>query len=187
MGDGAFHLLTAGHLIELKGHHRVIEAAARLRAEGLDARVWIAGGAGRRGDYREQIVRTAERTGMGPYTRLLGELAPEDLAAAMTACDVFCLASSREGWPNVVNEALACGAPVAAARAGAVPEMLAEAGLGVIVDSNEPGALAEGLRRALASSWDRAEIARRGQARSWEQTAQEVAAVWRECLEGGRR
>ena len=42
----------------------------------------------------------------------------------MSAADVFCLASSTEGWPNVVNEALACGTPVVATDVGAVRQMI---------------------------------------------------------------
>jgi len=42
----------------------------------------------------------------------------------MSAADVFCLASEREGWPNVIHEALACGLPVVATNVGGVPEMI---------------------------------------------------------------
>lgn len=187
MEPDALHLLSAGHLIELKGHHRLTEAAAQLRAEGVDARVWIAGGPGRHGDFAGAIRLTAARADMTPWVRFLGLLPPEEMAAAMSACDFFCLASSREGWPNAVNEALACGAPVVAARVGAVPEMLAADGLGIIVESNAPEALAAGLRVARARQWDRAAIARHGQSRGWGQTAVEVVAVWREAIEEGVR
>lgn len=187
MEAGALHLLSAGHLIELKGHHRLIEAAAQLRAEGVDARVWIAGGPGRHGGFASAIHATAARTGMTPWVRFLGLLPPEEMAAAMSACDFFCLASSREGWPNAVNEALACGAPVVASRVGAVPEMLGPEGMGIIVESNAPEALAAGLRQASARQWDRAAIARHGQLRGWDQTAAEVVAAWRAAIEEGAR
>lgn len=187
MEPGALNLLSAGHLIELKGHHRLIEAAAQLRAGGVDARVWIAGGPGRHGGFADEIRAAAARTGMTPWVRFLGLLPPDELAEAMSACDFFCLASSREGWPNAVNEALACGAPVVAARVGAIPEMLAADGLGVITDNNAPETLASGLRAALTREWDRAAIARHGRSRGWDQTAAEVVAVWREAIEEAAR
>jgi teichuronic acid biosynthesis glycosyltransferase TuaC len=76
MEAGALHVLSAGHLIELKGHHRLIEAAAQLRAEGVDARVWIAGGPGRHGDFAGAIRATAARTGMTPLGPLPRPVAP---------------------------------------------------------------------------------------------------------------
>lgn len=183
MMDGPLHLLSAGYLIERKGHHLLIEALAHLRAGGVEAVLWVVGGPGREGDFAPVIRQAAARTGMQSWVRFPGAASPRELAAYMTACDLFCLASSREGWPNVVNEALACGAPVVASRVGAVPEMLLGGQYGVIADSLEPRALAAALAVAAQRRWDRAAIARWGQSRSWAQTAREVVAVWRECIE----
>jgi glycosyltransferase involved in cell wall biosynthesis len=92
----------------------------------------------------------------------------------MSAADVFCLASTNEGWPNVVHEALACGAPVVATDVGAVPEMLAGGRYGCVVPVNDPAALEKALAEALQRDWDRAAIAAWGGARSWRQVASEV-------------
>jgi glycosyltransferase involved in cell wall biosynthesis len=100
----------------------------------------------------------------------------------MSASDVFCLASTNEGWPNVVHEALACGAPVVATDVGAVPEMLPDERYGVIVPVNDRTALERGLARALAGRWDRQAIAAWGQARSWGHVAGEVLEQMRELL-----
>ena len=63
----------------------------------------------------------------------------------MCAADVFCLSSSREGWPNVVHEALACGTPVVATEVGAIPELLCRSEYGLIVPPNDPAALENGV------------------------------------------
>jgi glycosyltransferase involved in cell wall biosynthesis len=55
---------------------------------------------------------------------LAGPRDPEELKYWYSAADVFCLASSREGCPNVVLESLACGTPVVATAVGAVPDIL---------------------------------------------------------------
>jgi glycosyltransferase involved in cell wall biosynthesis len=92
----------------------------------------------------------------------------------MSAADVFCLASTREGWPNVVHEALACGTPVVATDVGAVPDLIPEPCYGLVVPVNDEAALEAALQTALHKDWDRPRIAAWGQRRSWEQVAREV-------------
>jgi teichuronic acid biosynthesis glycosyltransferase TuaC len=95
------------------------------------------------------------------------------MAELMSAADIFCLASSNEGWPNVVHEALACGTPVVATGVGAIPEMLAS-GRGLIVPVNEPAHLEKALALALQMNWDRAAVSAWARARSWDEVASEL-------------
>ncbi len=171
-------ILTAGHLIELKGHHFAIRAAARLRERGLPVRLLIAGGPGHAASFEADLRRMA--AGAGDMVTFLGEVPQQVLAEWMCAADLFCLASRREGWPNVVNEALACGTPVVAANVGAVPEMIVSEDYGVIVPPEDEQALAAGLEKALAREWDRSGISRLGQARGWPEVAAEVLRAMHE-------
>ncbi len=116
-------IFSAGDLAELKGHHRVIAAVKSLNGRGVRARLLIAGGVGRSGRYAEALRRQVKADGLGDQVAFLGEVTQEALAELMSAADVFCLASSTEGWPNVVNEALACGTPVVATDVGAVRQI----------------------------------------------------------------
>ncbi len=111
--------------------------------------------------------------------RILGNLPPDALARLFNAADVFCLASSREGWPNVLHEAMACGAPAVAVDVGAVPDMIPSDKYGLVVPPDIPGALQNALEKALRQSWDRNEIAALGQARSWDPVAREVLGDFR--------
>lgn len=178
------YILTAGHLIELKGHHRVVAALKQLHAQGIPAKLLIAGGrpgAGLPG-YEAQIRQAIADCGLQDSVRLLGHVSAETLAELMAAVDVFCLASAREGWPNVVQEALGCGTPVVATRVGAVPEMLPEDSLGFIVPPGDVEALAEALHQALARAWDHAAIAAWARHRSWDQVADEVLITMRQIV-----
>jgi len=105
--------------------------------------------------------------------RFCGPVDGDTMAELMSAADIFCLASTNEGWPNVVHEALACGAPVVATRVGAIPEMLAS-GRGLIVPVNDPFQLKEALALAFQMNWDRAAASAWARARSWEEVAAEL-------------
>jgi teichuronic acid biosynthesis glycosyltransferase TuaC len=175
-------IVSAGHLIELKGHHRIVRALASLRDQGLQATLFIAGGQGRGGDYESRLRQEIAELGLNGHVRLLGHLPPEALARLFNAADVFCLASTREGWPNVLNEALACGTPAVATDVGAVPDMIPSEKYGFIVPPGSEG-LPVALRRALETNWNRAEIAAWGQKRSWQQVASEVVREMSESCE----
>jgi glycosyltransferase involved in cell wall biosynthesis len=142
----------------------------------------IAGGRGPEGAFEEQLRAMAAEQGMEDQVRFLGAVSADTLAELMSAADVFCLASTNEGWPNVVHEALACGAPVVATDVGAVPEMLPGTQYGTIVPVNDQAALEFGLERALCARWDRDAISAWGRARSWSQVAREVLGSLRERL-----
>jgi teichuronic acid biosynthesis glycosyltransferase TuaC len=167
-------LLSAGNLIEGKGHHRVIEALATLRSEGIPAGLWIAGCAGREGRYEEAIRNLVRKLDLDQHVRFLGHLTAPVLAEYMSAANVFCLASTREGWPNVVHESLACGTPVVASDVGGVPDLIPAAEYGIIVPAADQPALESALRVALHKKWDYKAIGGWGQSRSWEKVANEV-------------
>jgi glycosyltransferase involved in cell wall biosynthesis len=86
---------------------------------------------------------------------------------------VICLASHREGCPNVVVEALACGLPVVAADVGGVHELVKQ-NCGRLVSPPTAENFAAEIRAALSAVWKREEIAGFGGARSWQKVAAEV-------------
>jgi teichuronic acid biosynthesis glycosyltransferase TuaC len=175
-------ILCAGDLAELKGHHKVIRALAALRQENTDIRLLIAGGVGRSGRYAHALRDEVVRLGVHDRVRFLGEVKQTMLAELMSAADVFCLASSSEGWPNVVNEALACGTPVVATDVGAVQEMIPSSDYGLVVPPQEQAMLEQALRTALDRTWDHELIARWGRSRSWDAVAADVVRVIQETI-----
>jgi teichuronic acid biosynthesis glycosyltransferase TuaC len=163
-------ILSAGALVERKGHHRIIEALRHL----APARLAIAGGPGPEGQYENRLRGQVRDSGLESSVRFLGAVPPETLAEWMSAADVFCLASTNEGWPNVVHEALACGTPVVATDVGAIPEMLAGGHRGLVVPVNQLTLLTKALGEALGKDWNREAISAWGRARCWRQVAAEV-------------
>jgi len=104
---------------------------------------------------------------------LVGSRPNETLNLWYSAADISCLASLREGMPNVVLEALACGAPVVATRVGGVAEVLVSESLGILIEPTIEGLIA-GLECTLQRQWDRNFIAGHAQVRTWGVVAEEV-------------
>lgn len=174
MNPNSLHLLSVGYLIERKGHHRVVKALAGLRRQGIPAELWIVGNAGREGRFEDRLRQCVEDCGASRSVHFIPAVKPDLLAGYMTACDVFCLASSREGWPNAIHEAQACGAPVVATDVGGAPDMIPCDDYGLIVAPGDDEALESALRTALTRQWDRAAIAAWGGMRTWDRVASET-------------
>jgi len=84
--------------------------------------------------------------------RLLGRRPNAEVAVWVSAADVLCLPSLREGCPNVVLEALASGRPVVASNVGGVPELL-DKDNGLLVPPGQPQLLGEALEAAVSRDW----------------------------------
>lgn len=173
-------IVSAGELIEAKGHHLAIHALAAVLKRGIDAELWIAGGAARGGPpYEQQLRDLAASLNLAERVRFTGWVDRANMAELLSAADLFCLASFTEGWPNVVHEALGCGTPVVATRVGAIPSLIPGARYGYTVPVNDVEALGEAFAQALDRAWERNAISDWGRSRSWKQVAGEVLEVFR--------
>jgi glycosyltransferase involved in cell wall biosynthesis len=99
----------------------------------------------------------------------------------ISAGDLLCLPSRREGCPNVILEALASGRPVVAARVGGVPELI-DAHNGVLVPPEDPTALAAGLVYALQRAWNPEELRATVEFLSWDAVGERYYARLVEAL-----
>lgn len=140
-------LLSVGHLIERKGNHVTIEALRELP----DTTLLLVGDGPEQGALRA----LARRCGVSDRVRFLGARPQGQLAALYAAADALVLASSREGWANVLLEAMACGTPVVATAIWGTPEVVAAPEAGVLVESRTPSAIADGVRKLLAARPER--------------------------------
>jgi len=187
MGDGRRHVLSVGYLIPRKGHEKVIAAVGEMRRKGQDVELWILGNPGREGSSEPECRALVERLGLAEVVHFVGAVPHTALAEYMTAGDVLCLASSREGWPNVVHEALACGCPVVATDVGGVPDMIPGPEFGRVVPIGDEPALRAALSEAVEVQWDRQAIAEWGHRRTWSAVAQEALEQLRAAADLGVR
>ena len=115
-------------------------------------------------------------------TIFLGSLPQERVALAYRACDLFVLPSEREGWPNVVTEALASGLPVVATAVGGIPQILGGSPYGKLVPSGDSTALASALEAMLAELPQKAAVRAFALRWSWDEPVALLRAAFTEAL-----
>lgn len=167
-------LLSVGHLIERKGHHLVIEALAKLG--GVD--LLIAG----EGPEKRTLTQIVKANGLQDRVTFLGNLPHETLFEIYSAADALVLASSREGWPNVLLEAMACGTPVIATNVWGSGEVVGAPEAGLVVDERTADALALAAQTLLADLPDRAATRAYSEKFSWDETSQGQIDLFKEIL-----
>lgn len=155
-------LLSVGHLIPRKAHGLVIQALRWLPEMDL---IVIGDGS-----EREALNALAWEAGVGERVRFVGALAQEELRNYYGAADALVLASSREGWANVLLESMACGTPVVASTIGGTPEVVSVPEAGVLIAERTPAAIAEAVQRLLARHTDREATRRYAERFSWAET-----------------
>src|SRR5581483_12280663 len=136
----------------------------------------VVGGSGERDDQKRALVARADALGCADRVRFVPRQAHDAMPLWFSAADVFAFASWREGFPNVVREALACGTPCVATALPGVPEAIGADG-GIAVPPGDVAAFATALRQALGRRWDRSAIRRRAAAWRWDRNAEETFAV----------
>ncbi|HEY1522543.1 MAG TPA: glycosyltransferase family 1 protein [Solirubrobacteraceae bacterium] len=172
------YILAVGDLRPKKNLPALVSAYAKLWRDGVrEHRLVLAGlDAG-------QGPRLAELAGPAPL-ELTGYLSDERLDLLLTGADLVVHPSLYEGFGLVLLEAMARGAPVLAARAGALPQTGGEAA--AYFDPADPDSLASQLEALLTNPAARAEMARAGlswaKRFSWASAARETVDVYRELV-----
>ena len=126
-----------------------------------------------------------ERLGVNGLVSFTGRLTREELARQYSRAEVAVVPSLYEGFGFPASEAMACGVPVIASSAGALPEVVGDAG--VLVPPGEPEPLAEAIRDLLHNKERQRELGKAGRRRvqqefSWEQAARKTMEAYRELV-----
>lgn len=129
----------------------------------------------------------ARSRGLEHRISITGPLGEAELVAAYRRAALVVVPSRFEGFGLPAVEALACETPVVATRAGALPEILGAVGGGVLVDPDDPRALAAEIRRFLAAPAEAARLARDARRKvveqyAWPRIAAATERVYRTVL-----
>lgn len=170
-------LVSVGGLIPRKGFHFLIPAFARIAPQFPGLHLYILG----EGEYRNKLEALVCEAKLGDRIFLPGNVPNEELRYWFSAAHLSCLVSSREGWPNVLQESLACGTPVLATKVWGAPEIVVSPGLGTLVEQNV-AAISEALKQAMETQWDRGAIALHASRRTWDVVAREMEDYLKSCI-----
>jgi glycosyltransferase involved in cell wall biosynthesis len=171
-------LLSVGHMNERKGHHIAVDALAHLVQSHPGARLALVGD----GEERQRLQAQVERLGLRDRVHFAGAVPNVELLRWYSAADVLLLGSSREGWPNVLLESMACGTPVVATAIWGTPEVVRTPAVGRLVQQREGAAFAGAISGLLSDGIDRAAVRNYAEQFSWDRTSQDQIALFESMM-----
>lgn len=163
-------VLFAGNLERVKGIRILIEAWREIMEERGGKNLLVVVGSGRE---KGAITRLVKQYKMDRSVRMAGPVPHTDIPLWMNACDLFCLPSIREGYPNVLLEAISCDKYIVATNTGGIPEIVTSPDVGILVEPNNSKSLSGGLKAAISLTARGAKAKTVPGLSSWEDSARE--------------
>lgn len=179
-------LISVGGLVERKGFHRVLDVLPELLGTFPDLHYVIVGGPSPAGDMTGELREQVKRLGLEAHVTFTGALPPERVALALSAADLFVLATRYEGWANVFLEAMACGLPIVTTDVGGNREVVSSPDLGIVVPFGDSGRLVTAIAHALSRDWDRACILAYARDNTWDNRVAVLVEHFREMAKPRR-
>lgn len=172
-------LVCVGRLCEAKGQMLLVEAVERLRSQGVNLQLVLAGD----GPMRAEIDQAIAAQALGDRIRITGWISSDQVRRELCAARALVLPSFAEGLPVVIMEAMALRRPVLCTYVAGIPELVRDPETGWLFPAGSVDALAAAITDCLARP--PAELRRRGEAgqrRVRERHSIDVAAAKLACL-----
>lgn len=153
-------VVSVGRLVEKKGFDDLLRALAEVKDRGLPFHVRICGD----GPLRDELVRLRDDLGLGRDVDLPGAEDSDAVIDALHEAGVFALTprelqgGDRDGIPNVLVEAMACGLPVVTTTAGGITELVRHDVNGLVVAPGDVDGIADSLCRLLTDAGARSRL-----------------------------
>lgn len=176
-------ILFLGRLEERKGLPVLLRAMPDVLAGFPGVRLVVVGS----GPLEKNCRALADRLGLRDSVLFAGRIPSEGLPGYYAGSTVYASpALGGEAMGIVLIEALASGKPVVASRIAGYDEVIADGRHGLLVQPNDPAALAVALKRVLGSAELRQELSRNGLKRAsefaWPRVTREILSVYQEVL-----
>lgn len=166
---------------EIYNPEMAVEALARVRAEGVEARLTMYGADkdGSLGRVRE----AARRLGVAEAVELRRAIPKEAVGAALAEADVFVNTTDIDNMPVSVVEAMACGLCVVSTDAGGVPYLVEDGAEGLLVKPGDADGMARAIVRILREEGLSARLSAKGRRKAERHDWPGVLAEWMKLLE----
>jgi glycosyltransferase involved in cell wall biosynthesis len=177
---GPATVVFVGRLIFNKGPQALLDAVPQVLLRFPETRFLFVGD----GPMRADLERKARQLELADNVEFMGQR--EDVADLLSKASVFCRPSLSEGLPLTALEAMACGLPVVATRAGGTAEVVEDGITGYVVGQHASTEVADRLCRLLSDDLLRAEMGRRGREAAerydWASVSERTLEVYREAV-----
>jgi len=167
-------LIFVGHLISTKGLDILLKALELLNSYKYKFSLDVVGN----GEKQLEYKTLSKKYGLKDKVSFIGEIDNTILLKKMKYYNYLVLPSRYETFGVVVIEAMSCGLPVIATKVGAIPEIVTSEEVGILVEANNPKALAKGIVRAINKKWDREKIRKYAENFSIEKTTEKIETVY---------
>jgi glycosyltransferase involved in cell wall biosynthesis len=144
-------ILSVGRLVEKKGFPDLFEAFRRLKEAGFAFNAAIYGD----GPLRAELAAQIQESGLDGQVTLAGPRMQQELLPLFQISTMFALTPSlpadgdRDGIPNVLVEAMACGLPVVSTAVAGIPELVIHETNGLLFQPHDVEGIAAGLAALL--------------------------------------
>ena len=158
-------IVSVGNLIELKGHHLVIDALVQLP----QVKLIIIGDGILKTTLQQQVARLQ----LTDRVHFTGNIQQDELPGYYASADALVLASSREGMPNVLLEAIACGTPVIASDVGGSKEVINSPEVGELLSHRSSNSIVKALTLVLSKNSSTEKVRAYAQRYGWQTTTEQ--------------
>jgi len=161
-----FVIISVGHFIERKGHHLIIDALINLP----NTHLFLAGD----GELDKQLRQQVNSLSLEKQVTFLGAIPQAELLYFYGISDCMVLASSREGWANVLLESMACGTPVVATPIWGTPEVVSEKSAGILTKGRSADEIGQAILELQKDYPDRKSVREYSEKFSWDETSYQL-------------
>jgi len=161
-------IISVGGLVERKGFHRVISSLPEIKKAIPNIMYLIIGGPSVEGNCEPLLRQMVKNLNLDGEVLFAGLQPHDSLYKWLSASDIFCLATSNEGWANVFLEAMACGLPVVTTKVGGNGEVVSSSDYGLLFDLNNEREMVQKITIALNREWDKNRIVNYVYSNTWD-------------------
>jgi glycosyltransferase involved in cell wall biosynthesis len=137
-------ILTAARISIDKNILNYLSAIRILKDKGVDVKFeWYGSVSPNEDEYGESVFRRYKELGLEDMIHFYPS--SNNIEEKYRDCDIFCLPSSSEGFPNAICEAMACGKPIVASRINDIPNIVQENKNGIFFDPSDVDDMADKL------------------------------------------